>query len=151
MEPEVVELDNGNLLMIIRTQRGRIATSQSTDGGDHWSLASELPVQSPESPATIRRIPSTGDLLLVWNNSYSPAAGHGGKRTPLTAAISSDQGRTWRFEHNLEDRIDEGYAYTSVVFYRDRVLLTYYVSDEKSRQISSRFRSLPVGWFYAAP
>jgi sialidase-1 len=151
MEPEVVELDNGNLLMIVRTQRGRIATSLSADGGDHWSAPSDLPVESPESPATIRRIPSTGDLLLIWNNVYSPATGHGGKRTPLTAAISSDGGRTWRKDRNLEDRTDEGYAYTSVAFYCDRVLLTYYVSDEKSGQISSRFRSLPVSWFYAAP
>jgi len=151
MEPEVVELDDGKLLMIIRTQRGRIATSLSTDGGDHWSLASELLVQSPESPATIRRVPATGDLLLIWNNAYSPATGHGGKRTPLTAAISSDEGRTWRNDRDLEDRTHEGYAYTSMAFYRDRVLLTYYVSDEKSGQISSRFRSLPVSWFYTAP
>lgn len=151
MEPEVVELDDGKLLMIIRTQQGRIATSLSSDRGDHWSAPSELPVSSPESPATIRRIPSTGDLLLIWNNTYSPGAGHGGKRTPLTAAISSDQGRTWRHCRNLEDHTDEGYAYTSVVFYRDRVLLSYYVSDEKSGQFSSRFRSLPVSWFYAAP
>jgi sialidase-1 len=151
MEPEVVELDGGKLLMIIRTQVGRIATSLSDDGGDHWSAPSELPVESPESPATIRRIPATGDLLLIWNNAYSPAAGHGGMRTPLTAAISSDEGRTWSHQHNLEARADEGYAYTSAAFFRDRVLLAYYVSDEKSGQISSRFRSLPVSWFYAEP
>src|SRR5262245_40054333 len=84
MEPEVVELAGGKLLMIIRTQHGRIATSISADGGDHWAEPSELSVQAPESPATIRRIPATGDLLLIWNNAFTPKTNHGGKRTPLT-------------------------------------------------------------------
>jgi sialidase-1 len=151
MEPEVVELDGGKLLMIVRTQVGRIATSVSTDGGDHWSAPGELPVNSPESPATIRRVPATGDLLLIWNNTHQAGAGHGGKRTPLTTAISSDDGRTWRHIRNLEERPDEAYAYTSVTFHRDRVLFTYYVADDKSGRLSSRFRSLPVSWLYAAP
>jgi sialidase-1 len=151
MEPEIVELTDGKLLMIVRTQLGRIATSNSTDGGDHWASPSELSVPSPESPATIRRIPATGDLLLVWNNTFKATEGHGGKRTPLTTAVSSDEGRTWRHHRNLEDRTDEGYAYTSATFHRDRLLLTYYVSDLNSGQIASRFRSLPVSRLYAAP
>jgi sialidase-1 len=151
MEPDVVELAGGKLLMIVRTQVGRIATSFSTDGGDHWSSPAELSVQSPESPATIRRIPATGDLLLVWNNGYTAGVGHGGKRTPLTTAVSSDDGQTWRHLRNLEDSGDEGYAYTSVTFHRDRVLMSYYVADDKTGRISSRFRSLPVSWLYGAP
>ncbi|HET6575956.1 MAG TPA: exo-alpha-sialidase, partial [Fimbriiglobus sp.] len=67
MEPEVLELKDGKLLMIIRTQLGHIATATSTDGGNHWGEPSWLPVTAPESPATIRRIPATGDLLLLWN------------------------------------------------------------------------------------
>jgi sialidase-1 len=151
MEPEVVELDGDKLLMIVRTQLGRIATSVSSDGGDHWSSPGALSVSSPESPATIRRVPATGDLLLVWNDTFTAGAGHGGKRTPLTTAISVDGGQTWKHPRKLEDKTNEGYAYTSVTFHRDRVLLTYYVSDEKSGRISSRFRSLPVSWLYSAP
>jgi sialidase-1 len=151
MEPEVVELEGGKLLMIVRTQLGRIATSTSSDGGDHWSAPGQLPVDSPESPATIRRIPATGDLLLVWNNTHQAGANHGGKRTPLTTATSSDGGRTWQHIRNLEDKADEAYAYTSITFHRDRVLLTYYIADDKSGRLSSRFRSLPVSWLYAAP
>ena len=107
-----------------------------------------MPVQSPESPATIRRIPATGDLLLVWNNAFTAGANHGGKRTPLTAAISSDDGQTWKHIRNLETDPDQGYAYTSITFHRDRALLSYYVSDRKTNHISSRFRSLPIRWFY---
>ena len=108
----------------------------------------QLPVIAPEAPATVRRVPATGDLLLVWNNTYDPKAGHGGKRTPLTAAVSSDEGRTWKHVRDLETDADRTFAYTSVTFVRDRVVLTYYVSEPKTARLSSRLRSFPVGWLY---
>jgi sialidase-1 len=157
MEPEVIELIDlltskpDGLLMIVRTQLGIIATSTSTDGGDRWSESRRLPVSAPEAPATIRRVPATGDLLLVWNNTFQSGAGHGGKRTPLTAAISTDEGQTWSRVRNVETSSDQGFAYTSVLFHKDRVLLSYYVSDDKTGKISSRFRSLPARWFYETP
>jgi sialidase-1 len=149
MEPEVVELDGGKLLMIVRTQLGHIATATSKDGGDHWGESGQLSVKAPEAPATIRRIPATGDLLLIWNNTYDPKAGHGGKRTPLTAAVSSDEGKTWNTLRDLETDADRTFAYTSVAFVRDRAVLTYYVSEPKTNRLSSRLRALPVEWFYA--
>jgi sialidase-1 len=149
MEPEVIELSDGKLLMIVRTQLGHIATAVSKDGGDHWGESGQLPVKAPEAPATIRRIPATGDLLLIWNNTFDPKAGHGGKRTPLTAAVSADDGKTWKHVRDLETAAEQTFAYTSVAFVKDRVALTYYVSDSKSDRLSSRFRSLPVAWLYA--
>lgn len=142
MEPEVIELADGKLLMVIRTQLGHIATSISKDGGDHWRDAGPLPLKAPESPATIRRIPATGDLLLVWNNAS------GNKRTPLTAAISTDEGRTWKHIRDIESDAGRTYAYTSILFAQDRVLLTYYITDPKNQRWSSRLRSVPVRWFY---
>jgi hypothetical protein len=35
-----------------------------------------------------------------------------------------------------------------VTFLDDRVLLTYYVEEERTGRIGSRFRSLPLAWFY---
>jgi sialidase-1 len=148
MEPEVVELSDGRLMMIARTQLGYIAAAVSEDGGDHWDQPAQLPVKAPEAPATIRRIPATGDLLLIWNNTFEPGAGHGGKRTPLTAAVSSDEGRTWKHVRDLETDAGRAFAYTSVAVHKDRLLLTYYVSDPKTNRLSSRFRSIPVRWLY---
>jgi hypothetical protein len=148
MEPEVVELAGGELLMILRTQLGEIHASRSRDRGDTWSAAEPWGVASPESPATLRRIPATGDLLLVWNPHYRAGAGHGGPRTPLRAAVSTDGGRTWLHARDLESSPDSTYAYTSLTFFGPRALLSYYVRDETSGRISSRFRSVAVGWFY---
>ena len=148
MEPEVLELKDGRVLMIVRTQLGEIYASFSNDRGESWSSAKPWRVRSPESPATLRRIPATGDLLLVWNPVYNAGADHGGKRTPLVAAISTDEGRNWGAPRILEDRTDQEYAYTSVAFFEWRVLLSYYVGDDSTDRYSTRFRSLPLNWFY---
>jgi sialidase-1 len=148
MEPEVLELNDGRVLMIVRTQLGEIYASHSTDRGESWSPAKPWGVRSPESPATLRRIPATGDLLLVWNPVYEAGAGHGGKRTPLVAAVSTNEGQTWNAPRTLEDRNDQEYAYTSIAFRERRVLLSYYVAENSTGRISTRFRSLPLNWFY---
>jgi sialidase-1 len=147
MEPEVLELNDGRVLMIVRTQLGHIAAAYSTDGGDTWSKPADWGVKAPEAPATLRRIPSTGDLLLIWNNTFRNGSGHGGNRTPLTAAVSSDEGKTWRHVRDIETRSDQTYAYTSLTFIGPRAVMSYYVRDEKTGRISTRFRSLPVSWF----
>ncbi len=151
MEPEVVELQNGNVLMIMRTQLGQIATSTSSDGGETWGERGRLSVQAPEAPATLRRIPATGDLLLIWNNTFTAGAGHGGRRTPLTVAVSSDEGKTWRNVRDLESDSQLTYSYPSLTFVGSRAVMSYWQSGPQAGQLSTRFRSLPVSWFYQTP
>lgn len=153
MEPEVLELNDGRIIMIIRTQLGHIAASYSEDGGDTWTQASDWGVRAPEAPSSVRRIPSTGDLLLIWNDNFQAGAGHGGKRTPLTVAISKDEGKTWINKKNVEtgegtETFTSGYSYISAAFDQGRVLLSYYVAEDSTGRISSRFRSFPIGWLY---
>ncbi len=155
MEPEVLEMNDGRVLMIIRTQLGHIAAAWSEDGGDTWSAATDWGVRAPEAPSTVRRIPSTGDLMLIWNDTYVEGEGHGGKRSPLTVAISKDEGKTWEHKKNIETGAGapgapfmSGFSYISAGFDGGRVLLTYYVAEEGSDKISSRFRSFPIAWLY---
>jgi sialidase-1 len=150
MEPGLVELRDGRVMMIVRTQLGGIAAAYSTDQGETWGEPFSLDVVAPEAPSTIGRIPATRDLLLIWNRTYDPQAGHGGERTPLTAAVSSDEGKTWRHFRDLETRPDRGYAYTSLRFVGSRALLSYWEHDRRAQRLSTRFRSLPVRWFYEA-
>ncbi len=149
MEPEVIELNDGRVLMIIRTQLGFIGKSYSMDGGDTWTKMETLGVKAPEAPSTLRRIPSTGDLVLIWNNTFVPGAGHGGKRTPLTMAVSTDEAQTWRTVGNLESNPKRTFSYPSLIFVRDRAVLSYWESAESGSDLSCRFRSIPVSRFYA--
>jgi sialidase-1 len=151
MEPEVLEQEGGRLLMHIRTQLGHVAVSESSDGGETWGQSRSWGVHSPESPATLRRVPSTGDLVLIWDDSHRRGDAQSRRRTPLTAAVSKDGGKTWPFRRDLETDDKSDYAYTSVAFHRGRALLTYYVHDMAAGRISSRFRSVPIAWFYERP
>ena len=129
MEPGVVELGEGRLLMVIRTRVGCQYLSESKDNGQTWSTPRPSQILSPEAPATVTKVPSTGDLLLIWND-------HAGKpeeyrrrqppiRTPLAVAISRDEGKTWENKKLIEDEPDHGYCYTAVAFDDERVLLGY--------------------------
>lgn len=150
MEPEIIEFKDGRLGLIFRTQSGHIGISYSENQGATWGPPQSWGVRAPESPSTCRRIPSTGDLLLIWNDNYEPGAGHQGKRIPLTAAVSSDEGKTWKFKRNLEQGPDITAAYCSLTISSSRVYMTYTLRDEKTQLRSHRFRSLPVSWFYEA-
>ncbi len=95
-EPGLIELANGNIMMFIRTDAGFQYISFSSDKGETWSPAERSDIRSPLSPASIERISFTGDLLMVWNNNGGEDPVMKGKRTPLTVAISKDEGKTWR-------------------------------------------------------
>ena len=79
---------------------------------------------------SLTRIPGTRHLLLIWNNSsYDHTYDHCGKRTPLTVAVSRDEGATWECLKNIEtDPLFEfsniGCSYLS----EERILISYFTS-----------------------
>lgn len=144
MEPGLIERADGRILQTIRTQTGRQWASLSDDGGDTWSEAAPWTVVSPEAPATLASLPDGSGWLLVHNPSLDTNNSHGGRRTPLVAALSKDEGETWSAPTMIESDPEFTYSYTSVDFLEGRVLLTYYVADAKGR-LSWKFKSLPLG------
>jgi sialidase-1 len=142
MEPDLIELKDGRVLMMFRVQMGRIWQSFSADSGVTWSEAQPSALVAPEAPSKMRRIPSTGDILIIYNHNYDPAADHGGLRRPLSAAISTDDGATWTHLKDIENDSARIYQYPSIAFAGDMVLLSYYENS------SLVVRGLPVSWFY---
>lgn len=125
-EPGVVELKDGRLLMFLRTAMGTQYYSYSRDGGETWSPVEASTLASPLSPASIKRIPKTGDLLVVWNDHARVSDEIRNKlRTPLTVAVSRDEGKTWEKAKNIADDPAGWYCYTAIEFAGDRVLLGY--------------------------
>lgn len=130
-EPGVVELQDGRLLMFARTTAGSQFVSSSSDGGDTWQPFQPSTLQSPCSLASIKRIPQTGDLLLVWNNHAGIDPRLQGQRTPLHAAVSRDDGRTWEPPKVLEDTPTGWYCYIAIGFAGDHVVLAHCSGDTK--------------------
>jgi len=124
-EPGLIELKDGTILMIIRAVGGFQQLSFSKDKGRTWSPMEASNINSPLSPASIARIPSTGDLLLVWNNNDGSNPQTAGKRTPLTVAVSKDEGKSWQHIKDIEADPDGWFCYISIHFTKKEVLLGY--------------------------
>jgi len=110
-EPVVEELDDERLIIIGRTQMGRPYKSYSRDGGISWAWPTPVDLGSSPSPHTLARIPSTGDLLIVWNQTSTEECLNGLMRHRLSIAVSSDGGTTWGHFRNLESLDDRSYVH----------------------------------------
>lgn len=131
-EPGVVERKDGKVMMFIRASGGYQQLSLSADRGVTWSPIRSMEVASPLSPASIKKIPSTGDWLMVWNHNDGSLPETKGERTPLTVAVSRDEGKSWDHVANLETDPDGWYCYTAIHFHKKHVLLGYCAGSQKA-------------------
>ncbi|WP_291171001.1 sialidase family protein [Gimesia sp.] len=138
MEPEIEQLNDGRILMLIRTQTTRMYRAFSNDGGQTWSPSEKTDIVHPEAPMQLQRIPGTDKLILIWNNAVVPGADHQGPRTPLTIGISDDEGETWKQLKNIEETKNGSYSYVSMAFRDDTLHLVYYGPG------GLRYQSIPV-------
>jgi Neuraminidase (sialidase) len=140
-EPACIELKNGDVLMLMRTGIGGQFKSISKDSGETWSAPVETPLKGSAAPVSISRVPSTGDLLAVWNHNPGKDA-----RNPFTAAVSKDEGETWTNFRNIEDGPDDQWAYPAVTWLDGKALLTYF---NYTGGHSLYLKIFPAEWFYA--
>jgi sialidase-1 len=160
-EPAVVELKDGRLLMVFRNLKGYVGKAHSHDHGDTWTGPGFYELPSPLAPQCIKRIPKTGDLLLLWlNNPLAVAFARGEKqatvtvrvgqidqelgaiRAPLSSAISRDEGETWENIRNITSNPHGDYGYAGVTFVGDVALVNYHSLD------GLHVTRIGVDWFY---
>lgn len=148
-EPGVVQRTDGSLLMFIRTDSGAQYFSTSHDGGDTWTRPWASPLLSPRSPASIERNPATGNLIAVWNDHQNIPAGLQLKRTPLSIAVSTDDGATWSTSQTLFDSPSGWYCYTAMEWLGDHTLLLGHCSGDRSKNnglARSQITRVPLSW-----
>ena len=148
-EPGIIELKNDRLMLYCRTDAGLQYFSFSEDQGLTWSAVEPGNIKSPLSPASIERIPSTGDLLLVWNNNYESGR-DGGKRTPFNLAISKDEGASWQLIKTIESDPAGWYCYTAIEFVDKYVLLGHCAGDTRTNNglSTTQITRLSLDWIY---
>ena len=150
-EPGLIEMKDGRVMMYIRASGGFQQLSYSSDRGMTWSAIETSNIPSPLSPATIEKVPGSEDWLLVWNNNDGSDPDLQGKRTPLTAAISTDEGKSWNYIKNIEEDPDGWYCYISIHFVdEDNVLLGYCAGNRPAGTSLSvtHVTHIPVDWLY---
>ena len=98
VEPALTELKDGRIWMLIRTRLGHLYESYSVDGGTSWQSPNRTNFISSDSPATTVRL-SDGRIVVFWCGSQrwdDPKSYAMGGREVLHAAISDDEGKTWK-------------------------------------------------------
>jgi predicted neuraminidase len=94
-EPALVELWNGELLMLFRTGTSWLYEARSPDGGKTWSEPKRTSLLGHNTPMALWRTDQNPrEIILIWNNS--PLYRH-----PLSVAISDDGGRAWSRPKNV--------------------------------------------------
>jgi len=139
-EPVAIERRDGTVLMLLRTGLGGQYRVLSRDGGETWSDPEPTALRGTAAPAALTRIPTTGDILVIWNNNPGASS-----RSPLTAAVSADEGETWVRFRNLEDAPGDAWAYPAVTWDGEMALVTYF---NYRGGLSLKLRGLPAGWFH---
>ncbi len=144
IEPDVIQLKNSALWMLIRTNNGTFYESFSQDSGESWTAPKPSKFVSSDSPASFLRL-KDGRIILFFNMNQrwdNPNSYAFGGREVLHAAITADEGKTWKgFREVLKEdsqkagkeKGDRGTAYPSAVETSDgKVILVSGQGESKS-------------------
>jgi predicted neuraminidase len=130
IQPAPLQLDDGRLIAYcrrgggyLRDEKGFLVRSESRDGGKTWSEGRDSAFPNPNAAVDFLKLRS-GRLLLIYNDCF-----HG--RSPLTAALSEDDDRTYPHRRNLvEGPGDFGYPFAFQA--RDGRIHLVYTSDRRT-------------------
>jgi sialidase-1 len=119
-EPTLIELQDGRLWMLIRTNWGEFWSAYSNDGGRYWRVIQPSGIAASSAPGMLTRL-NSGRLMLSWNRPYpegktswplsggdnlwsaTPVSNH---REELSITFSSDEGKTWTEPEIIAHRHD---------------------------------------------
>jgi predicted neuraminidase len=132
IQAAVAELGDGSLYAVMRTGAkkgtGKLWQTRSADNGQTWEAPTLTSLPNPNAGIDMVRLAS-GRLLLAFNNS-------GRDRTPLTLAVSDDNGKSWRVVRDVETAPGE-YSYPSLCQAKDGVIhLTYTYKRETIKHMA---------------
>ncbi len=86
IQPVVIELDDGNLMMMSRSKMGRIYVSYSFNGGLSWIASAQTEIPNPNSGIDLLKY---GDVLVLAHNHAEKG------RNRMDLLFSKDEGQNW--------------------------------------------------------
>lgn len=153
-EPGLIELKDGRVFMVIRTLLGHPYRSFSRDRGATWSKPEPIrELVSPASPQTLFRLPESGRIGMIYNANPKGAFAAWSERTPLSLAVSEDEGRTFRYVRQIEEVAGRCWAYVSCRVFDGKVFLLSYEwpqGHEGFYFCDFKLSVIPARWFERA-
>lgn len=127
-EPGLVVLKDGRILVYLRSNAKHQLYAFSEDAGKTWSVPEPSPLVSPLSPAVLKRIPDSDNLLAIWNRSPS-------ERNPMSIAILAPDAKEILYEKTLDFSEDNTrwFCYPALHFLdKDRFLVSYCAGEKRN-------------------
>ena len=130
LQPGVVQVTDDRLIAYCRragdykpTTKGWLVYSESNDGGHTWVEGKDSPFPNPNAALDLKKL-RNGHILLVYNDSMSG-------RTPLTAAISTDGGKTFPHRRNIAEG-EGAFSYPTAIETSDGKIHVIFTSDGRT-------------------
>lgn len=121
IQPALWESAPGKVHMLLRSSAGVICRSDSEDYGKTWSPVYKTDLPNPNSGIDVTRL-ENNTLVLIFN----PDNKNWGSRSPISLAISRDNGKTWDRAGELDRGTEEDeFSYPSIISFGDTVAVTY--------------------------
>lgn len=145
-EPGLIQLNDGTIRMLIRTELGRIYDCFSSDGGKSWTTPAPSEFTAAISPICMKRL-SSGKTVYVWNpeplyngKSQDVDGVWTGGRNPLAITALSDGERLHKISEADRDE-KRGFAYTAIhELYDGSLLLGYCAGGVEDKGMLNRLR-----------
>ena len=124
IQPSILKLKDGRLMVMMRTHNARLAKSYSSDGGQTWTPVELSDVENNQS-GTDAVTMQDGRHVLIYNNFETLPMTKKGPRTPCSIALSDD-GTHWHHALTLEDSPIDQYSYPAIIQGKDGSLHCLY-------------------------
>lgn len=135
IQPAVVRLGDGRILALMRDKTDRfIRRAWSNDGGRSWSSVTMTALPNPGAAIHAIYIDELSAVLLAYNHSRKG-------RDPLSLAVSTDGGKTFRRIADLENAPDDeaSFSYPTLLRTKDGLIHAIWSHDSRATLKHVRF------------
>lgn len=148
MQPSIVELNDGNLLCLLRTRDGYIYKTTFLKEKNDWETPTPINIFNPNSRLDLIRF--NGKLILCCNPTSTPENpawkdkdklslfvsdmdnSLWGKRNILSLFVSEDEGRSWKEIERLEENEDGEFSYPWMEIISETSFMLAYTNERES-------------------
>lgn len=138
IQPTLWESKAGYVHMLLRSTRGTVYRSDSSDYGKSWCPAYPTMLPNNNSGLDVVKL-ANGYLVLIYN----PISGNWSERSPISISFSKDNGNLWTDPYHFE--IEKGeFSYPAIISCQDEIHVTY---TWNRKNIVYQFINIPASIF----